>query len=184
MKTPAPKHFALLIGTGLITHAVMAADSAPDAADPTAVPRGVLEQMSALQANINILDLQVKQAELQAKLAGLKGLPTPGGEPKTAMPAALPAPAPVSLQPMVAAPVVESIRGSADTLVANIITPDGATIPATVGSILPNGWRIITIDGNGVAVATLDGQPSRLPFGAGRQTAAPLPGVPVPHLPQ
>jgi type IV pilus biogenesis protein PilP len=141
--------------------------------------------MSGLQANINLLELQVKEAKLRAELAGLNAPPVSPADPKiSAAPivtSTVPGAVPLPGSDM---PVVESVRGSGDTLVATIVAPGGTTVPATVGTVLPNGWRVTAIDNFGVAVARPDGQPGRLAFGTGRPASDLPQGGSFTRLPQ
>jgi len=64
-----------------------------------------------------------------------------------------------------AIPVVSQINGAGRSAVAVILTPYAGVTSAKVGTVLPNGMRVTSIDANGVTVDH-GGDLKTLPFGA------------------
>lgn len=63
-----------------------------------------------------------------------------------------------------ASPVVSSISGAPGSAVAVILVPYAGMVNARVGTVLPNGMKVVSIAGSGVIVER-DGSRSTLPFG-------------------
>jgi type IV pilus biogenesis protein PilP len=165
--------------------------SAPPVMSPEVSP-DFIDKLSRIQNNIGVLELEVREAELKARKKGFEDIASgradlphpgvPGGAAPASQstPATPPPPASGAVPATDALPVVESVRGSGSRLVATLRL-DGAVMPVTAGTTLPNGWRILQVDAAGVLAlpprrgaeavrigfATLPAEPAAVPA-AGR----------------
>ena len=84
---------------------------------------------------------------------------------KTSLEAAQKAPPPPT-NSIPVSPVVTEIIGAAGGMKASISYPGSGAIQASPGTILPNGWKVVSVSSSGVVV--LDGESRKtLGFGAG-----------------
>ncbi len=152
----------------------------PDSADsqipPTAPVDGLLARLQQIQGEIQIAKGELELAELRKKLADLGAAAAPEN--------------PDFSNPLVAAsyqqnavpantPYILKLSGIAGHMSATILMPDGSTLNVRPGLRLANGWRITTIDADGVSALDGNAVDVRLGISAGaaQPSADPTPSA-------
>lgn len=142
-----------------------------------ALADATLDDVSRLNAEIAVLTLKVKKAELQAQVERAVTPPTVQGLPS------LPSMPPhLSLPPTPAfasAPVLSGIEGLDGNMTATLRHPNGTLERTEQGATASDGWRTIQI-GNGQVVQQKKNEQRTLFMGAGAGTQAGQPsGAPA-----
>lgn len=160
--------WALVISTMV---PVMAAQAQPLPPVPPA-PLDDVAAMTQIQRSILVLKSRVEQAKLDAELRKLQNegssIPAPAF---AAAPAAAPPPLPRATDPASAGQgrpaTVNSgvllVSGARGKMTATLLLRDGTELPVQIGTTLPTGEKVTSIDRSGVAI-TADGVVQRMTF--------------------
>jgi len=145
-------------------------------AEPLPREKGQIDSLADLKRQILLLEEQLKLAKLAKELYKELHSQEEGNadeirrlnEEKAALEEQLrlmqSAPAAAASQPDEPLPVVQSISGAAGNAKAVVLVPYGGVINARVGTVLPNGMKVVSISGEGVLVDR-EGSRVTLPFG-------------------
>ncbi len=139
------------IVSGLMLVPLVVLVSPPVMAGPSVKSGAVVQELTVLEQQGALLQQQLKNAQLRQEIASAQK--TPGCE---SMSAGLGSPS-------FNGPSVLLLTGGAGHYSATIRLPNGQIAPAMVGNILPGGYRITKISGDGVWTIH-DGRAEALPF--------------------
>ena len=160
--------WALIIST---MAPVMAAQAQPLPPVPPA-PSDDVAAMTQIQRSILVLKSRVEQAKLDAELRKLQNegssIPAPAfaaapAAVRPAPPRATDAPSTAQGRPATGNSGVLLVSGARGKMTATLMLRDGTELPVQIGTILPTGETVTSIDRSGVAL-TADGTVQRMTF--------------------